>query len=287
MVRKKSIERLTLLNIKGTEAMNPANGSECATIDRLEAPTATQAGLTTWDSRSYAVLELSAAIRRAAGALINRSLYDWYMLRLRTFAPDLVSVVQSSTHRDFVIQILRRLLAEQISVRDLSAILEGVLELRAVVDVDLNKYIVFDPPTSGLLPHDHAQGPHELLPADYVEFVRMRLKRYISHKYTRGGNTLVVYLMDPRTEKVLAEHDELDVAVEAAILKAVEGEVGSLSPSANRPVILTTVGVRQRLRRLLSTQYPHLWVVSYQELSPDMNIQPIARITTEPSKLPT
>jgi type III secretion protein V len=33
------------------------------------------------------------------------------------------------------------------------------------------------------------------------------------------------------------------------------------------------------VRKLIETDFPNLPVLSYQELSPDLNIQPIARIT--------
>jgi type III secretion protein V len=114
-----------------------------------------------------------------------------------------------------------------------------------------------------------------------VEFIRARLKRYISHKYSRGGNTLVVYLLDRISEDILAEPNKVDAAAETAIMRAVRDEIGSLPPTAQRPAILTTMQVRSRLRRLVSLEFPHLAVLSYQELSPDMNIQPIARITPD------
>jgi formylglycine-generating enzyme required for sulfatase activity len=45
--------------------------------------------------------------------------------------------------------------------------------------------------------------------------------------------------------------------------------------------VLTTADIRWRLRSELAGSFPYLAVVSYQELSPDMNIQPIARITLD------
>jgi len=182
---------------------------------------------------------------------------------------------------DFLIQVLRGLLAEEISVRDLSTILEAVLELRATTDVDMSRYIVFSPPTGGVFPYSTRTRVCDLLPADYIEFIRARLRRYISHKYTRGGSTLVVYLMDRHCETLLAKPDELDVAAEAAILNAVREELDSWPPMAQSPVILTTTHIRRRLRKLVSLEFPQLAVLSYQELEPDMNIQPIARITPE------
>jgi len=274
-------ERLRLLNIKGEEAVNPANGSECAIIDKSYQAIAQQAGLTTWDSRGYAVLALSATIRRAAAALVNRSLYDLYVLRLRDFSPDVVSSLEGAIEPDFVVQVLRGLLAEEITVRDLSSILQAILELRSIVNIDSGEYILFAPPTGGMFLDLHRKQPSELIPADYVEFVRWSLKRYISHKYTRGQNTLIVYLITQDAEKLLARPDQLDFGAEAAILQAVRDELGSLPPTAQTPVILTASTVRRRLQRLVSTEFPRLAVLSYQELSPDMNIQPIARITPE------
>jgi type III secretory pathway component EscV len=272
--------RLALLDIKGEAAANPANGAECAIISQSDKARAEAAGLTTWDSQGYAVLALAAAIRHAAAALVNRSLCELYFLRLRKWAPDLVALSERVMDRDFVVQIVRGLLAEQISVRDLSTILEAALELRATIDVDMAKYIVFPPLTKGVLADRGCRSLSRLMPADYVEFIRARLRRYIGYKYTRGRNTLVVYLMDARSEEVIRQ-PELDATAEAAIAAAIREEVGSLAPTAQTPVILTTMEVRRRLRRLVSAEFPDLAVVSYQELSPDMNIQPIARISPD------
>jgi len=127
--------------------------------------------------------------------------------------------------RDFVVQIMRGLLAEQICVRDLSTILEAMLELRATIDVDMGKYIVFPPLTNGVMRGWGRQPLSQLMPADYVEFIRARLRRYISRKYTRGANTLVVYLMDPRSEQAIRQL-ELNATAGAAIRAAVREKIG-------------------------------------------------------------
>jgi len=273
-----TVDRLRLLDIKGETATNPANGNECAIIDKAHQSLARSAGLTTWDAPRYAVLALSAAIREAAAGLVNRSLYDLYMVRLRDFQPELMAALDGSVGPDFVVQVLRGLLEEEVSVRDLPAILQSILELRSVAAVDMARNIIFAPPTGGVFADARRTKTSDLMPADYVEFVRMGLKRYVSHKFTRGRNTLIVYLMDPDAEKRLARPGGVDAAEAAAILQAVRSEVGSLPPTAQSPVILTTMEIRHPLRRLIAPSMPKLHVLSYQELSPDMNIQPIARI---------
>jgi type III secretory pathway component EscV len=46
-------------------------------------------------------------------------------------------------------------------------------------------------------------------------------------------------------------------------------------------VILTSEGVRPSVRRLLEPEFPDLPVLSYAELRPDVNVQPVARIPVE------
>jgi type III secretory pathway component EscV len=276
-----TVDKLELLNIKGEEAFNPANGLQCAMINKAYRAAAEQAGLRTWDSREYAVLSLSAIIRSAAPALFNRSLYQLFILRLQEFSPDLVSVLEGVLPPDFVIRVMRGLLAEEISVRDLSTVLGGALELRSTVKIDSGRYIVFLPTTGGILPDATGRPISDLVPSDYVEFVRARLRRYISNKYTRGSNTLVVYLMDHRSEELIANPDGLDAGAEASIKSAIREEIDSLPATATTPVLLTSTEVRRRLHELVSPEFPHLAVLSYQELSPDINIQPIARITPD------
>ena len=68
---------------------------------------------------------------------------------------------------------------------------------------------------------------------------------------------------------------EPDIAQE--IVQAVKNECGHLPPTAQRPVILTAMDIRRYVRKLLEYEFnPPFSVVSYQELSPDLNIQPVA-----------
>jgi type III secretion protein V len=87
-----------------------------------------------------------------------------------------------------------------------------------------------------------------------------------------------VYLLDPKVEERLEQPLPLSRDDRSALLRALTEEIGSLPPTAQNPVILTTASVRLRLRREMGADFPRTAVLAYQELSPDMNIQPIARI---------
>ncbi len=258
-----TVDRLTLLNIKGEEAVNPANGSECAWIPAEYAEIAEQAGLTTWDSAGYMVLHLSSVLRKNAAEFVGIQEVQNMLEQLEQAFPALVKEVVPKAVSPFQLtDILRRLVEEEISIRDLRSVLQALAEW-------------------GQVENDTVM---------LTEYVRNALKRYISHKYTRGGNTLVVYLLDPQIEETVRssiQHTQsgsylaLEPEITQEILTAVRNEVGNLPPTAQNPVILTTMEIRRYFRKLVELEFPHLAVLSYQELSPDMNIQPIARISLE------
>ena len=258
-----TVDRLTLLNIQGEEAVNPANGSECAWIPDEYASIAEQAGLTTWDASGYMVLHLSSVLRKNAAEFVGIQEVQNMLEQLEQAFPALVKEVVPKAVSPFQLtDILRRLVEEEISIRDLRSILQALAEW-------------------GQVENDTVM---------LTEYVRNALKRYISHKYTRGGNTLVVYLLDPQIEETVRssiQHTQsgsylaLEPEITQEMLAAVRSEVGNLPPTAQNPVILTTMEIRRYFRKLVELEFPHLAVLSYQELSPDMNIQPIARVSLE------
>ncbi|MFX0136202.1 MAG: hypothetical protein ACFFDN_21360, partial [Candidatus Hodarchaeota archaeon] len=63
--------RLTLLNIPGKPAINPANGTECSIIDIGYQNIAESAGLTTWNQIGFLILSLSSELRTNSGCFLN------------------------------------------------------------------------------------------------------------------------------------------------------------------------------------------------------------------------
>jgi len=254
-------DRLRLLGIEADPAQNPANGNACGWINVDQRKLAEDAGLTTWDAPGYIVLHLSAVLRKNAAEFVGIQETQNMLEQLEQAFPALVKEVVPKAVSPFQLtDILRRLVEEEISVRDLRNILQALAEW----------------------------GPVENDTVMLTEYVRAALKRYISHKYTRGQSTLIVYLLDPQIEETVrssVQHTSsgsylaLEPEITQEILAAVRNEVGNLPPSAQQPVVLTTMEIRRYFRKLVELEFPHLAVLSYQELSPEMNIQPIARIS--------
>jgi type III secretion protein V len=66
----------------------------------------------------------------------------------------------------------------------------------------------------------------------------------------------------------LRAHLALEPDIAQEIVQAVKNECGHLPPTAQRPVMLTSMDIRRYVRKLLEYEFnPPFSVVSYQELS--------------------
>jgi type III secretion protein V len=257
-----TVDRLKLMNIQGFEAINPATRQPAAWVPEQFRETLESAGLTTWDVPGYIILHLAAVLRRHAREFVGVQETQSMLDQLEKAFPAIVKeVVPKVVNVLKLTDILGRLVEEEISVRDLRSILQSLAE------------------------YGQVEADNVML----TEHVRSTLKRYVSHKYARGTGTLVVYLLDPQIEEAIrgsikrtsaGTHLALEPEIAQEIVQAVKSECGHLPPSAQRPVILTAMDIRRYVRKLLEYDFnPPFSVVSYQELSPDLNIQPVARIS--------
>lgn len=212
-----------------------------------------------WVTLEVVILHLSYFFRMNGQEFIGiqevRSMLEFME---RSF-PDLVKEVTRLTPIQKLTEIFKRLVQEQISIKDLRTILEALSEW--------------------------AQTEKDTVLL--TEYVRASLKRYISYKYSQGQSTLSVYLLDPEIEEMVrgaikqtsaGSYLALDPDSVNLILKAVRNTVAPTPPGGQPPVLLTAIDVRRFVRKLIETEYPDLSVVSYQEILPEIRIQPLGRI---------
>ncbi|MGV3623455.1 MAG: type III secretion system export apparatus subunit SctV [Archangium sp.] len=258
-----TVDRLRLMNIEGFDAINPATRQPAAWVPEQHKDMLEAAGLTTWDVPGYVILHVASVLRRYAREFVGVQEVQTMLDQLEKAFPAIVKeVVPKVVTVLKLTDILGRLVEEEISIRDLRGILQALAE----------------------------QGQLEADSVMLTEHVRSALRRYVSHKYARGTNTLVVYLLDPQIEDAIRSsikrtsagtHLALEPDIAQEIVQAVKNECGHLPPTAQRPVILTSMDIRRYVRKLLEYEFnPPFSVVSYQELSPELNIQPVARISS-------
>lgn len=196
--------------------------------------------------------------------------------------PDLVRSALNQFNVHQICAVLRSLLDEEISVKDLRSILEGMLAVNGVTDIDPKHYIVFTPPAENLCLVASGRGMADLTASDYANFVRSWRKRYISYKYARGSESLPALLLDSQIENRIRERAArpLTEADKTRLTNAVRDALGRNSEPPI-PVILTDMDIRRELWKLLAAKFPKLGILSYQDLALDTNIRPLGRISWE------
>jgi type III secretion protein V len=182
---------------------------------------------------------------------------------LEQFAPATVrNVVPKPISLVVLAEVLRRLVEEGLSVRDLRAILEA-LSTVATTEKD---------------------------PLNLAEYVRTQARRAITFRLTAGVGHLDVVLLDPILEETVrraitrtAGGSFLTLAPAAArdVIASVRKAIGDIeAPRALGPrVVLTQPDIRRFVRKLLESEFPDLWVVSFAELLPEVSLKPVARAT--------
>jgi len=257
---------LQIYGIAAEEVKNPATGKPACWVPADARERLVAAGVRLWEPAEIVTLHLSGFMRKYASELLDlqetQSLLD---LLGQTYPTLVQEVMPKVVNLQTLTDILQRLVQEDISIRDLRSILQSLSEW----------------------------GRVEKDPVMLCEYVRSSLKRLISHKYAEGKNVLVVYLLDPEIEDAISgaiqrtatgNYLALDPEMTQLILNTFRQEFGNLPPTAQRPVIVTDMEIRRYIRRLVELDFEKLAVLSYQELSPELNIQPLARISLKKKK---
>ena len=180
-------------------------------------------------------------------------------------------------------RVLRELLADEFSIRNLKRILEALLDADYVI-ADERGHKVFDErPVFSTEPSADWISDPVLLAAT----VRNASKHYLNFKYTRGTSPLNVYVLAPELETKLTASGSRRTALTESetdhVLNSLQSEIGLDRPATpTPPIVLTTTEARRPFRRLVSTSYPWLSVMAYQELAPETDIKVLARITAGP-----
>lgn len=257
-----SVERMVKLGFAAEPATNPATGASYAWIPSSQAQAAAESSLITWDSYGFLILWLSSVLRRKAADFIGVDEVQEMLKKIEPVFPQLIAETVPKTVSLFLLtDVLRRLVVEGISIRNLPKIL-----------MSLAKW-----------------GRVEKDPLFLTEYVRGALKRQITHFLTRGTKQIIVFLLDPDDIESLVRNSfrhmptssyvDLDPDRLRKILEVIQDAMSLIPSNVQVPQILTTMEIRASIRRLVALAIPRLHVISYQELSPDCNIQLIGRIS--------
>ncbi|HVO62384.1 MAG TPA: type III secretion system export apparatus subunit SctV [Terriglobales bacterium] len=255
-----SAENISIYGFKGEETSNPATGKPAAWIARDQAERARAAGLQVWDTQEILILHLAHYLKKNAKEFVGIQEVQLMVSALKQSYPTLVEeTVPKPVSLQLLADIMRRLVEEEVSVRDLKTILQTLCEWGRV--------------------------EHEALAL--TEQVRAGLKRRICYQISQGRPLLFVYQLDPEIEEMFRNsirqsasgaYLAMDPALSKQVMDAARAEIGDLPPGAQRPVIVTDGEIRRFVKKLLDFAIPGVAVLSYDQLTPQINLQPLGMI---------
>ncbi len=258
VLTNESEETLRRYNLPFTTSKNMI-GTAALWVENRYVEVLKKAGIKYWKPLDVMILHLSQFYKQYASEFLGIQEVRAILEFVEKSFPDLVKEVTRLVPLQKLTEIFRRLVQEQVSIKDLRTILESLSEW--------------------------AQTEKDTVLL--TEYVRSSLKRYISYKYSLGQTVLSVYLLDPEIEDMIrgaikqtsaGSYLALDPDSVQLILHAMRGVIVPTPPGGQPPVLLTAIDVRRFARKLIEGDFPDLPVVSYQEIVPEVRIQPLGRI---------
>ena len=246
--------------IDGIDTIEPAYGipSKWITVDKKEM--AEIYGYTVIDPLSVMLTHLSETIKLHSHELLNRQEVVKLVENMKSKSPELVEELIPATisYGNFQ-KILTNLLKEGIPVKDMETIMETIIDASMTVkDLD-----------------------------SVTEHIRAALKRTITRKFCEGGSMKVITL-DADLEKniitsLTSGEQGLYLALSPDTMQAVITQLGEeikkFSSFSQPPVILTSQVVRVHVYHLVEQFYPNVYVLSFNEINNNIQIQAVGNIT--------
>jgi len=249
--------------LPGADALvgkEPAFGLEALWVTAIDRARAESAGMTVVDPASVMTTHLGEVIRRNIHELVGRQEVQELIAALGKEAPKLVEdVIPGTVALGELVRVLRGMLREGLSIRDLRTILEAVADGAA-----RSKDTAF-----------------------LVEQVRRRMFRQITAKVADPSGVVKAVTLDRATEDLLRRslgqtdgEATLAPEIESArkLVAALEARAARFAADGNPTVVIAPPDLRRPLFDFATRFVPDLWVITARELVPGTQVEPVATI---------
>ncbi|PTW56653.1 type III secretion protein V [Breoghania corrubedonensis] len=222
-------------------------------------PIVQRAGIQIMTLSSMLTYHLAHVLKDHAGEFIGIQEAMYLMNKMEADFGELVREATRALPITTITDILKRLVSEEISIRDLRTILQALV----------------------------AWGQKEKDPIMLTEHVRGALSRYITYKFSAGQNVIPAYLLSKEVEDEIrgavrqtsgASYLALSPDIHRQLIGAIREALGEVTQHTSMPVMLAPMDIRRFMRKIVERDFPNLPVLSFQELAADANIQPLERI---------
>ncbi|MGI1810323.1 flagellar biosynthesis protein FlhA [Priestia sp. TGN 0903] len=243
--------------IEGIDTLEPAFKMPAKWISESVKEQAEMFGYTVVDPPSVVSTHITEVIKSYAHELIGRQETKQLIDHTKETYPILIEEVTPNPLSVGDIQrVLAKLLKESVSIRNLPIIFEVLADYgKMTSDTDL-----------------------------LTEYVRQGLARQITSQYTVQEGLLRVLTLSGKVEKTMAEavqqtehgnYLSLDLNVSQAIVESIAKQIETLSFQEQSPIVLCSPAVRMYVRQITERYFPHMAVLSYNELEANVEVQSV------------
>lgn len=247
--------------IEGEPTTDPTFGMPATWIAAAEKELCEALGYTVVDHATIMATHLGEVLRNNAHRLLGRQEVQHLLDVLARTSPKLVDdVIPNMLSLGDIARVLRNLVREGVSIRDLRAILEALAELSQQV-----------------------KDPEQL-----TEMVRERLALQITARFKGNDGTVAALTLDPRIEQMLRTSLQeiasgtggaLDPDVLRSITTRAEASLATFGARASSPLVVTAPDLRRYVRAIVERKVPQLAVASFREIDPSIPLRVLDRLS--------
>lgn len=241
--------------LKGVPTVEPVFQLPATWVTDVERKTAEMNGYTVVDASSVLVTHLSESVKRHAHDILTRQDVQVLLDNLKTTHPTVVNeLIPAHLSVGQVQRVLQNLLAEGISIRNLSGILEAVA--------------------------DHAMLTKNT--DELSEHARRALGPQLARQYQNPHGLLKAITLDPKLEQQIAQGvrqtpAEVSLVMEPGLARHLVDKlskcVQQMIAAGHPPVVLCSPQIRLGFRRFFESHFADLAVLSYSEIPPRIEVQ--------------
>ena len=248
--------------LEGTDTKDPAYGLPAQWIAPDSRTLARAAGYTLVEPDTVLITHLNEVIKRQAPELLTRADTERMIRRMKDqCGPMIEELIPNILSYSDVQKTLQLLLREQVSIRNLEAILEVLVDA----------------------------GRTNKVPEDLAEKVRERLGPTICQRFNDTKGDLNVLTLAPEVERALMGGQRTgetrgalfaDISQLDGFIKHLARQSEAMMGRSLNPVLLCPPALRRPLRGLIQRSLPHVAVVSLNEVPSSTVVRSFAAVGT-------
>lgn len=240
----------SLTPIEGEKVQEPAFGLPAVWVPTRNRDRAESLGYTVVDPATVAATHLTEMLRSIAPEVLGRSEAQELIDLVAEEEPRLVDeLIPNLLPLGEVIKVLRGLLLEGVSIRDLRSILEALADhARDTKDTDM-----------------------------LIELVRRRMARHITGRFKGEDGSVSAIVLDPAGEAFFRDGGA-GPAVAQRLLSSLNNAAAAFSNVSTPPLVLCASDIRPAVSEFFGRRVPGLAVASFSEMDAKTTVKTLALV---------